>query len=171
MGTCYYQRCLDCKAFVDLDKFYTYAVIDGTDWAEIAGADRQEGEGYDGIAWRALRLMKFLSLHNGHRLDMVSEHDFEALDRDDWREDGPITTALVEGKSETIRFDDPCARRLEVVTRLGTIYIDDRGADINVWFSRPGPAPEVQSFDGQRFDIKAFTAPRAAPASASSPDC
>ena len=75
MGTCYHGVCLDCKKFIHLDKYW--------DWAGYCEEYDTDLSDYKTDRWvsAAMKLHIFLQLHNGHRLGIYSDHEFEGLGR------------------------------------------------------------------------------------------
>lgn len=87
----YFAGCDDCKAFVRLDKFYAWDLVDKEK------DDPEELEkimAIPGAGCRAARLMIFVRAHNGHRIE-VGDEDApwveKIFDEDDsgWREELP----------------------------------------------------------------------------------
>ncbi|KKL11933.1 hypothetical protein LCGC14_2540800 [marine sediment metagenome] len=73
MGTCYHGVCLDCKKFVHLDKYW--------DWAAYDKECDKNLNDYKTDRWvsAAMTLHLFLDSHNGHRVGVYSDHEFEGL--------------------------------------------------------------------------------------------
>ena len=146
MGVIYYGLCHDCKNYIDLDKFYSFAVIDDASNADLCKENLDEYGDNKGFIFRSLRLQSFIKAHRDHRIGVHTEHTVEEFwyDRDDakdeWKEQmkWPMK-AWGEGSQDGIDFTDPKAERLEVRTRLGTIYIDVRYDGVNCWTMDGGP--------------------------------
>lgn len=71
MGMCWYGVCLDCRAWVDLDKFSLAGAVSGS--GEI---DQEYAVEAAQASWfRSARFIAFTMRHNGHRLHIATEHE------------------------------------------------------------------------------------------------
>ena len=142
MGTCYCCICHDCKKFIDLDKFYSWAALANADHSNL---DNEDLEDYktDGWIYRALRLQLFIHSHNGHKIEVCTEHYFDGLnDHDGYSEQYPWPKGL---RKFTEEIDmPPSIDRIIINTHLGKLYIDNRKDDINCF----------RSINGKRVDTK-----------------
>lgn len=77
MGTIYYGVCDDCRQYIDLDKFYSWAP---PTYASIWTEDLSTYDEY--FVVRALRLNYFIKEHNGHRVSVRTEHEVEFFSED-----------------------------------------------------------------------------------------
>ena len=139
MGTIYYGVCHDCKKFIDLGKFSDWRSYEDADHATI---EKTSLEDYKTDHWicRTLRLHIFLYQHNGHRIGVYTEHDFDV--QDDYTEQFPWPSGLRKLTEEIDMM--PSVDRVVINTPLGQIYIDNRKDDINCF----------RWIDGKRVDTK-----------------
>jgi len=93
MGTEYYVRCLDCKKYADLHKLWQVCLEKPESYEEVEKDIKdiyyEEGS-YAFFKFWSQRLFAFLNKHKGHRIDIVSEHDFEEVwdeHKDEWGEE------------------------------------------------------------------------------------
>ena len=84
MGVIYYGMCLDCKQYVDLGKFYSRAGYAGTynQLKEELEKDLNEYKNDDFI-YPSLKLHFFIQEHQGHRLGIYDENDFDDMNYPD----------------------------------------------------------------------------------------
>jgi hypothetical protein len=137
MGTLYYGVCHDCKRYIELDKFYGWRSYFDADHSSVEVTDLDE---YKTNSWiySALRLHIFLNAHNGHRVGVYTEHQFDKID--EFVEQFPWPIGL---KHLTERIEmAPALDRLIIKTRLGEIYIDDTKNFVNCF----------RFVDGERVD-------------------
>lgn len=79
MGVLYYGVCLDCKQYIDLDKFYSFAGIqDPSVWDEqrIEFIKDNAYSPVENFIFRSLRLQYFMKEHTGHRIGVYDEYRF-----------------------------------------------------------------------------------------------
>ena len=144
MSTLYYGVCQDRKIFIDLDKFYAWATYrEQADHSTIQLTDLNDYK-EDGWIYRALRLHIFIESHNGHRLGVYTEHEFDCHDNSfseqyKW----PIP---LQKLTEQIDMS-PSLDRIIINTHLGEVFIDNRGKDINCF----------RFINGKRIDIELFS--------------
>ena len=142
MGTIYYCLCHDCRNYIDLDKFYSFAAYKDDEWGSkgYADIDKEDLESYGPhFVYRTLRLQYFIYKHTDHRIGVHTEHDVEQFDwytQDGdkpgckWKEQFPWPSPGRDAH-DTIDFTDPKAGRLIVNTRHGTVYLDVRSDGLN----------------------------------------
>jgi hypothetical protein len=128
MGTLYYGVCKDCKRYIELDKFYSWSAYSDADHLTIDSTDLEEYK-TDRWLYRALRLHIFLKAHNGHRVGVYTEHEFDVVDEKEFVEQFPWPAGL-KHLTEKIEMA-PSLDRLIIKTRLGDIYIDDTRNTVN----------------------------------------
>ena len=146
MGTCYCCICHDCKKFIDLDKFYSWAALANADHSNL---DNEDLEDYKTDMWiyKALRLQLFIHTHNGHRIEVGSEHHFDGFDNETGYHPGYIEQyPWPKGLRKFIEEIDmpPSIDRIIINTHLGKLYIDNRKDDINCF----------RTINGKRVDTK-----------------
>ena len=147
MGTMWYVRCLDCKEYMDLDKFYSFVAY-RQDWCGYASIDKENLDDYknDGFIYRSLRLHFFIDQHRGHRIAVENKHEAEdwldvAGDQQEYRQVFPWPAPGNEAQ-DVIDFTDPKAGRLIIKTRFGDIFMDHRNDGVNCF----------RFVDGERID-------------------
>ena len=146
MGTTTYCLCHDCKNYIDLDKFYSFASCAPGGYADIDKEDLSEfGKGF---IYRSLRLQYFIRTHTDHRIGVHTEHDVEQFgwyDSGDggWIEQFPWPRKAY-GETDSVDFSDPKASRLVVKTKYGEVYLDVRVDGVNCWSMADGPRRDLR---------------------------
>lgn len=79
MGLISYGLCHTCRKYVDLDKFYDFAVYQPDNPFDIDLHDK------DDFIFRALRLQYFMSKHKDHKIGVHNENSVESFG---WYEEG-----------------------------------------------------------------------------------
>jgi hypothetical protein len=122
MGICYYGVCLDCKEYIDLDKFYSFSP-----WKSHADIDKENFDEYktDSYIYRSLRLQWFISQHDGHRLSVGTEHELDIFGND-YKEVFPWPS-MGEHARDEIDLTDPKFGSVVLKTKYGDIYINKMG--------------------------------------------
>jgi hypothetical protein len=148
MGTTTYGLCHECKNYVDLDKFYSFATCTSGGYADIDKETLDEfiQEHDTGWVYRSMRLQYFLKAHTDHRVGVHTEHDIEQFgwyDGDNnggWVEQFPWPHKTYgEGVTDGVDFTDPKAERLVINTKHGDVYLDVRTDGVNCWSMSGGP--------------------------------
>ena len=159
MGTIYYCLCHDCKAYVDLDKFYSFSCYEADVFGvrSHADIDKERLEEFGaGFVYRSLRLQYFMRTHTDHRLGVHTEHDVEKFDwyddEDDikWKEEIPWPRSG-HGVDDTIDLTDPKVGRIVMKTRFGELYIDHRVDGLNCFrFDADGKRVDVMLLEAKK---------------------
>ena len=82
MGVEYYCVCNDCKKYTDLNKIpMPFQVGNSVEFSD-ANIDVELSENLEyyqseGFLFRMLRVFRFMSDHKGHRIQLMSEFDFD----------------------------------------------------------------------------------------------